>query len=58
MTTNNSPLALDLNSLEIEEIQSFLQEGNRGMTDFAASCNSTNSCGTGSCSGKQPALSA
>ena len=32
-----SSLKLDLSGLELEDIEVFLQEGSRGMPDFAAS---------------------
>jgi len=31
---------IDLGDLEIEDIEVFLQEGSRGMAEFAASCHS------------------
>jgi len=33
-----SAIQIDLGNLEIEDIQVFLQEGSRGMGEFAASC--------------------
>ena len=34
-----SPLEIDLEGLNIEDIEIFFQEGSRGMPPFAASCN-------------------
>ncbi|HEY6390794.1 MAG TPA: hypothetical protein VIX89_05930 [Bryobacteraceae bacterium] len=34
----NVGLRIDLDNIEIEEIEVFLQEGSRGMPEFAASC--------------------
>ena len=43
-----SSLKLDLSGLELEDIEVFLQEGSRGMPDFAAStgtnCNAAGAC--------------
>lgn len=44
-------LKIDLNDLELEDIEVFLQEGSRGMPDFAAS-SGTNCCVAGACSCK------
>lgn len=42
-------LKLDLSGLELEDIEVFLQEGSRGMPDFAASTG-TNCCAKDACS--------
>jgi len=33
-----NPVQIDLSGLEIEDIELFLQEGSRGIPEFAASC--------------------
>jgi hypothetical protein len=48
-TEDLSSLKLDLSGLELEDIEVFLQEGSRGMPDFAASTGK-NCCGSGACS--------
>ena len=45
----NEELKIDLNDLELEDIDVFLQEGSRGMPDFAASTG-TNCCVANACS--------
>jgi hypothetical protein len=44
----NEELKLDLNDLELEDIEVFVQQGSRGMPDFAAStgtnCNAPGAC--------------
>jgi hypothetical protein len=44
----NEELKLDLSDLELEDIEIFVQEGSRGMPDFAAStgtnCNAPGAC--------------
>ena len=44
----NEELRIDLGDLETEDIEVFLQEGSRGMPDFAAStgsnCTAANAC--------------
>jgi hypothetical protein len=44
----NEELKLDLSDLELEDIEVFVQEGSRGMPDFAAStgtnCNAPGAC--------------
>jgi hypothetical protein len=47
MITNNT-FQIDLSDLEIEDIQVLMQEGGRGMPEFAAS-SSTHCSGTCSC---------
>lgn len=32
------PIQIDLSGIEIEDVELFLQEGSRGMPEFAASC--------------------
>ena len=44
-----SSLKIDLSGLELEDIEVFLQEGSRGLPDFAAS-SGTNCCVAGACS--------
>jgi hypothetical protein len=46
---NMNTLSIDLNGLELEDIEIFLQEGSRGLPDFAAS-SGTNCCVAGACS--------
>ena len=36
--SDNATLKIDLDVVEIEEIEVFLQEGSRGAPEFAASC--------------------
>lgn len=36
--TRQGSLTIDLDDIEIEEIEVFLQEGSRGSSEFAASC--------------------
>ena len=45
----NNELRIDLGDLELEDIEVFLQEGSRGMPDFAASTG-TNCTAAGACS--------
>jgi hypothetical protein len=47
----NEELKIDLSDLELEDIEIFLQEGSRGMPDFAASTG-TNCSVSGACSCK------
>ena len=47
----NEELKIDLSDLELEDIEIFLQEGSRGMPDFAASTG-TNCTAAGACSCK------
>ncbi len=47
MTTDR--LQIDLNDLAVEEIQILVQEGSRGLAEFAASCCKNCNCGTCSC---------
>ena len=62
MPTLESPtLSIDLDSIEIEEIEVFLQEGSRGTPEFAASCNAicqwlccVPSCNACCCDPQQP----
>jgi hypothetical protein len=50
--------SVDLSGLEIEELEVLMQEGSRGMPDFAASCGSgrTACCARTACSCAAPAL--
>jgi hypothetical protein len=53
-TNDLSTLKIDLSGLELDDIEVFLQEGSRGMPDFAASCG-TNCCVANACScGQKP----
>jgi len=36
--TEQRKLTIDLDAIDIEEIEVFLQEGSRGTSEFAASC--------------------
>ena len=39
MTSDSiEPVQIDLSGIEVEDIELFLQEGSRGMPEFAASC--------------------
>jgi len=38
LASTNTNLIIELDTLEIEDIEVFLQEGSRGVPDFAASC--------------------
>ena len=46
--TNDSAFQIDLSDLHIEDIEVLMQEGGRGMPEFAAS--SCTTCGGGTCS--------
>jgi hypothetical protein len=46
---NIESLSIDLSDRQIEEIQLFLSEGSRGISDFGASCGNIIHCGTNSC---------
>jgi hypothetical protein len=48
----NEELKINLSGLELEDIEVFLQEGSRGMPDFAAS-SGTNCCVANACSCRQ-----
>ncbi len=54
MTTDR--LQIDLSDLAVEEIQILVQEGSRGLAEFAASSCDNCNCGTCSCGTKKPAL--
>ena len=46
-------LDIDLSDLAVEDVELFLEEGSRGISDFGASCGTTTcggNCGTNSCS--------
>jgi hypothetical protein len=46
-------LDIDLGDLAVEDVELFLEEGSRGLSDFGASCGTNNcgaNCGTNSCS--------
>jgi hypothetical protein len=45
----NSTLNIDLSDLEIEDIEVLMQEGGRGMPEFAASSCKLCDCGVCSC---------
>lgn len=36
--TMQDPIQIDLSDIEIEDVELFLQEGSRGIPEFAASC--------------------
>jgi hypothetical protein len=45
-------LNIDLSDLAVEDVELFLEEGSRGLSDFGASCGTTtcgSGCGTNSC---------
>jgi hypothetical protein len=49
---NMETLNIDLSDLAIEDVELFLEEGSRGLSDFGASCGTTTcgtGCGTNSC---------
>lgn len=48
---NTELLDIDLSDLAIEDVDLFLEEGSRGLSDFGASCSPGNcgSCSTNSC---------
>ena len=46
--TTSSAFQIDLSDLHIEDIEVLMQEGGRGMPEFAAS--SCTTCGGGTCS--------
>ncbi len=46
--SSNDAFQIDLSDLQIEDIEVLMQEGGRGMPEFAAS--SCNTCGGGVCS--------
>ena len=48
----NEELKINLSDLELEDVEVFLQEGSRGMPDFAASTG-TFCCASGACSCRQ-----
>lgn len=54
---NNELLDIDLSDLAIEDMDLFLEEGSRGLSDFGASCSpgDCGSCSTHSC-GSTPTL--
>jgi hypothetical protein len=47
--TRPSAFELDLSDLEIEDVEVLMQDGGRGMPEFAASSCDNCSCGTCSC---------
>jgi hypothetical protein len=52
--TANDGFQIDLSDLEIEDIQVLMQEGGRGMPEFAAS--SCHVCGSCSCIQSEPVI--
>jgi hypothetical protein len=51
-------LNIDLSDLAVEDVELFLEEGSRGLSDFGASCGTTTcgtGCGTNSCGNPTPA---
>lgn len=50
MLENNDLLNIDLSDLQIEDVDLYLEEGSRGIGDFAASCGNIKDCGINSCS--------
>ncbi len=49
-TQHLDAVTMDLDGLEIEDIEIYLQEGSRGLPEFAASTGSCKACCTNSCS--------
>jgi hypothetical protein len=58
-TETTNLLDIDLSDLAIEDVELFLEEGSRGLSDFGASCGTTTcgtNCGTNSCPQPTPQL--
>ena len=57
LTIEKENLHINLDTIDIDEIEVFLQEGSRGTSEFAASCSTICNwwCCTPSCGGCEPA---